>query len=575
MKRIKKVFCLLMSVLFVSGVVGPMTVKADDVTASRVIYTVTFDEAVDVLLSNRISIGNKVGTEVYMTYTVENVKKCEKGIQGVVATNVPTEYYPYATGQLDYNDGDTLLKEGYTYFYKFEVTKTGFKYTIAKAKGNDATYVKLPFTTGEKKGKMEHFGLWLGNGKVTATLNDVRFYDKNGIDLGVQFSPTDAATSTKNVSFSKNSGLNHTYQITAKEQGLAAISNAKKPTSDVVYMEYQVESVNAKLLQTGIILSEAPTDLYPFTNGYMQYESTDKAGTGRLLKQGAEYIIRMEKNVYGLSATVQCTYKGEKEVFEFETSVGTYDKQDEYFSLWFSEATSLDFVLKNFKCYDSNNNNLGVQCNVPFSLEHVGELEDYTGCEAVYYCEENGSVIALYADQSMKYTEGGKTRKGNYSVDDKKDKIITLSYDEGKEIYEYYFRKFTDENGRVYKRLGTYVVSFETGNDTVIEEQVLSAKTGYKVMKPAEPEMVGCTFKGWYTSDGVEFDFDAITTESTTLYAKWEGEQRENTAVKIAGVDINNNDNYLPIILAVLVLSISAGCSVLLMRGGKKNEEHK
>ena len=579
-KRMKaKLSFLLGAVLLVGSIGYPSTAKADTVKVSTEDYIVSYQDSVDIFLSNKKSIGSEVGTEVYLTYTVESVDRCEKGQQGVVATGKPTVPFPYSSGQMEYCQDKQLLQEGYTYFYKFAVTKAGFEYTIIRAKGEESCYLTMPYSIGAKEDTMEYFGLWMGTGAVTAKLTKVRCYDKNGNDLGVQLSRSTDASCAKDVSYSRNTGLNHSYRVTVDNQISVAISNLKVPTSDTVYMEYTVESSNTKIYQTGLIISQAPEANYPFNGtGYMLHARVPDKDDGSLLMEGAQYIICMERKDDEFVAYVQRTYKGEKEVFSFPTPVGEYNKELDYFSLWFGEG--LDYpvtcVLKDFKCYDSNNNNLGVQCNKKFVAEHSGEIEDYAGCEAVYYCAEDKSFIALYEDHTMTYTKEGKSSKGTYYVSDLKDKVITLSYGEGKEVFDYLYKRFTSKDGKVYERMGTYKATFVTGSKDKIETQVLSAENGFVVMKPENPKKDGSEFKGWTTKDGKAFDFDTIMTQSVTLYAKWSGEATREMATIGIGKSVADYSPYISIAVGIVILAGGmTGCVLLIRKGGKKSEKNK
>ena len=119
-KRINAKLSLLLGVVFLLGGIGcPSTAKADTVKISNEDYVVSYKDSVDIFLSNKKSIGSDIGTEVYLTYTVESVDRCEKGQQGVVATAKPKVPFPYSSGQMEYCQDKQLLQEGYTYFYKF------------------------------------------------------------------------------------------------------------------------------------------------------------------------------------------------------------------------------------------------------------------------------------------------------------------------------------------------------------------------------------------------------------------------------------------------------------------------
>ena len=54
------------------------------------------------------------------------------------------------------------------------------------------------------------------------------------------------------------------------------------------------------------------------------------------------------------------------------------------------------------------------------------------------------------------------------------------------------------------------------------EPPVTMEFTGDTVPRPDDPTMEGYNFLGWYTEDGILFEFSSVVTSSLTLYAKWE-----------------------------------------------------
>ena len=576
-KKIVTMIILLTCGLLWGSVVNiPITAIASDVKVSDVNYKVSYDGATDIFLCNKNSIGSDVGTEVYLTYTVDTVELCESITQGVIATGMPESFFPYEAGTMDYINKKQLLEEGYTYFFKFEITEEGFEHVIIKAKGKESAYLNMMYTIGEKTDAMEYFGLWLGSGNVKAQLKNVRCYDRNGNDLGIKTSHSDGVSYSKDVSLSKNKQLNHYYTVSIKEQNTVALCNMKKTDCDTVFMEYSVQSSESSICQPGVLLTREPTTIFPYDdgNGYMLYENMEQEGNGSLLVEGADYIICMKKTTQGLDVTVQRTFKGEKKVFSFPLSAGEYDNKFSYYGIWLGQGTDypVNCVLTNFKCYDSNNNNLGVQCNTMFTIEHFGEIEDYADCEAVYYCEEDESMIVLYKNKKMLYVENEVIKSGTYHISDSEDKIITLSYGEGKEGYSYLYRRITSAEGKNYERLGTYKVSFVTGDDSTIETQILSATNGYIVEKPENPVKEGTTFVGWVTRNGEEFDFNSYVTKSLTLYAKWLDEDgRETVAIldKTGPVDYSP---YISSVVGVIILVVSiTGCVFFIRKGGNRH----
>lgn len=69
-----------------------------------------------------------------------------------------------------------------------------------------------------------------------------------------------------------------------------------------------------------------------------------------------------------------------------------------------------------------------------------------------------------------------------------------------------------------------YKVTFESNGGSAVD--AISVKEGLTIILEA-PTKVGHTFKGWYTSNGYEYEFTMATpvTRDITLYAKWEKEK--------------------------------------------------
>lgn len=564
----------------------PTTANAVEwnVTPSKVNYFVEMNDASNIFLCNKKSIGTKVGTEYYMTYTVDSVDEeaLELANQGVMGTNVPANPYPYLTtedgkgGYYMLDNANKLLVEGRTYFIKFTITEDGYQYRAAWAQNNKSRYLEFNLSTaGEVKTELGYFGVWFGCNHITGSLTKVRFYDKAGNDLGAQVTVNKNAEVGREDPFPKDTKVEHTYDIILKDRTNVAISNKRVPTSDTVYMEYKVESVeNTHAYQTGVILSSAPTAGYPYLNGLMYFnrgmdvtieKDVTKVDGGPLLQQGAEYLIIFERKTDALEVTAQKTLNGKATYITFEITFGSYSKDADYFSLWFGEGPDfkVNATLTDFKCYDSNKNNLGVQCNQTCEIIHHGQLEDYAGCEAMYVCKEDYSLYALYEDQSLKYTENDETQSGTYRVE---DSVLTTQLVDEKRNYDFKYRFFIGEDERTYRRLHSYKLTFDTGDGSKVESQVLNADNGYMPMRPSEPTLEGNTFEGWYTSDGEEYKFDRIATESMTLYAKW-----KNVNYK----QVNTNRlfyamPYIAIAVGTVLLVASAVAGVIIIKG-KKN----
>lgn len=569
MKKIGGQFlAILLSVIILTIAVMPASVKA--VKTSSTEYTVTMENAVDIYVGNKVPVNAKKGKEVYLVYTVDSVdKKATTSYQhGVVGSDDGTAQYPYENGGIfQFNMTPCLMDVGYTYFYKFSVNDDGFDCVVVKAKGKEKSYVNFTSTYGEATDDYKFFGIWLGCGNATAKLTHVMCYDESGKDLGV-YGSTVKVREDAPMQYDKQ--VQHAYNVTAKNASNVALCNAKKTDSDIIYMEYTVKSTDSNLYQTGVVSTNKPTNDYPHNSGILVYDYfPDKPGNGYLLEEGASYIIRFVKGEDSFYADVQKTKNGVFEYYTFPNQYGTYDAQAPYIGLWFGENPNYQMTAEivNMKCYDENGNNLGIRCNQSVvNIDHLGEKEDYSSCEAMYYCEETETLIALYADTKGKVVKEDTTEEIQYRI---WDRSITLMYEDGKECYDYLYQKIYDDDV-TYVRLGTYYVEFETGTDTKIERQTVNTDTGYTAMKPAAPVREDAEFEGWVTADGKDYDFDAVVTESLTLYAKW------SDGIAYVNADVKEKADITPYVMcgaSVCVLAAGVLGCVSMVRRNKRHEK--
>ena len=589
MKKMCKVISLglLLCMLFQTCVLGVSAEGNVKVTGSE--YEVYYTGIYNTFLYNKKSIGSEPGTEYYLTYTVESSKECgiKNGILGTTDSQMmPSFQEPkgimYYEQQEPETKNENLFMEGYTYFIQYVVTEDGFRYKAARAKGDKAEYFTLneeknDFTAGEKKFKLDRFGIWLDAGVSNIHLTHVRFYDKNGNDLGLA-SKDGMLAIVQNSYRAKNKTVDHHYTIEANDLSNIAISNAKPLLTNKMYIEYTVKSSDSKCNQNGIICSNQPKQGMPHTKGFLRLFDDQS-----LLQVGADYLITLEKKNDNFTALIQITKNGKTTYAAFPALFGEYSKDYQYFSLWFGEQLNHStFVLENVKFYDANGNHLGVQSNnKELDIDHFGELEDYAGCEAVYYCKENASYYALFANQELYFTNNMQTVKGTYSV---KNNVITITKDDQTEDLAYMFQHITDSDGNQYRRLYTYKVKFVTGTNVEIETQTLNTTTGYTAQIPDEPVMEDCTFVSWCTADGKEFDFNSIVSESKTLYAKW----TDDAGVVYMALDSGklqaqrDFNTYAVIGVSALVAVLTIVCGAFMIRGGvrygsnsKKKEKNR
>lgn len=563
----KRVFAMLSAVMLL--VLFPLSVQA--VTPSSEEYTVSMQETYDVFIGNETPVTLGKGKEVYFVYTVESVdaKTTTSYQHGIVASDNIKERYMYENGGiLKYSNTSGLLEVGSTYFLKFTATDAGIECIAVRDDGKTREVVDFPEVYGDATDTYSHVGIWFGCGNVTAELSHVLCYDENGKDLGV-YSTT--ATVPPSKPFQYDTKVQEAYDITADGAINVALYNLRPTDADVIYMEYTVESSESKLYQTGAFTTTKPEQHYPHENGFLAHENfTENLGNGYLLMPGASYIVKMTKGEKAFNVQVQRTINGEHEVHSFAGAYRTYDPQAPYVGLWFGEGPSYPatFRMVNVKCYDEEGNSLGIACNQnSVGLEPKGEKPDYTGCESLYFSKEDNALIALYSDKTVKVIKNGKTTEGTYKI---WDSTLFLAVDGEEYTYEYsYQRFFTDSVA--YNRLGTYHVSFETGTDEVIEKQIINQGSEYMASKPQDPVREGATFEGWVLSDGTEYDFDSIVSESITLYAKW------SDGVTYESVDVASAFELTPmitIICSVAILVIAVVVGVIIVRcGGKKNAD--
>ena len=481
----RRINAFLMSFVMLLGLIctiGAGAIQADAVTISNQEYEVYFTGRHSLYLCNKKTAGNAVGTEYFLTYTVE--RATSSGSQnGFLGTCAPEEQFPYIDGngllyyQQRQSEKETpeLLMEGYTYFVKFMVTDTGYRYLAARAKGESSEYfvIEGKATAGEPKDKnYGYFGLWFGDGVTDAHLTDVRFYDASGNDLGV-WSPRSLANVVKSGEVKKDTKIDHWYRTSSVEQVNLAISNAQPLTTDRMIIEYTVAEATSSCNQAGIALSNYPQNTYPHANGYLKYESVAEGESSFLLIPGAEYQIVLDKGNFGFSAYVQITKDGKTTTKVFPLISGTYDKEAQYFSLWFGtgQQGKSSFVLENVKMYDGKGNNLGVQANNSnVQIRHFGSMLDYAACEAVYFCKETGATYTLYQDQTLTYIDSGNKAEGTYNI---RNNEISIALSGETKTYNYLYTGFTVDN-KYFKRLYTYQAKFVAGNGTEDQIQVLA-----------------------------------------------------------------------------------------------------
>ena len=546
---------------------------AGDVTPSTTEYEVELYQT-GIFLGNEKGVNVSGGEAVYLTYTVSEVAEDTTTQSGLVATTDREEAYPYLKGVMQFNNLKSLLmRPGYTYFIKFEVTEFGFEYVAVYSNGSDENYeTGFIHTTGEVVDNMQYCGIWLSGGDLTAKLTHVRCYDKKGNDLGVAVQGGMVLDPT----FTPNPNVQHSYEFTLDNAHAIAISNERYSKAKDIFMEYEVKDVTNTLEQTGFIMSNSPTAMYPYdgNQGFMMFQNIHDGSGGELAIPGAKYLLRFTRTDDGYEVRARYTLNGSNHYVLFPNTIGTYNPKYGYASIWLGSG-DLTATFFNVKCYDGEGKNLGIQTNQEdVEIIHYGGWEDYSVCSAMYYCKDNDTVITLNEDCSATVQKAGEknAQNGTYKIDG-----LTLTMEAGGKSsnYEYSYIQMTDESNHTYVRLKEYAVKFVTGTEDIVE--TASKENGYQIKMPENPTMKGNTFKGWYLGNGKEYTNPSITTKSQTVYAKWvdgDGNEYLATSAGIEAVKADRTPLIIGILCLLIVLATAAGI-ILVIKKGAKDEANK
>lgn len=572
-KTLKKVLCALTACLWFCFS-AMTTIAAEKVTPSTTEYTVELYKS-GAFIGNDKALDVTNGEAFFLTYTVDSVKRDTTTQSGLIATENCESPYPYVDGIMQFTNLESLLlKPGYTYFYKIQVTEFGFEYVVICSNKEEEGYV-TGFTqqVGEIKENMKYCGVWIAGGEdseIAAKLTHVRCYDKNGNDLGLTVKNGTVIDKT----FRENSSTRHTYEFSLDNQQSLAISNSKYTKAETIYFEYEISDVKKnEVEQNGFITTNSPATAYPYDggNGYMKWQNYPNEPGGVLTVPGAKYLIRFVKTSKGVEITARYTLKGGDTYIEFPLEVGKYDADTGYCSLWLAgKGCTAKFT--NVKCYDGDGNNLGIQLNdKSIEVIHYGGLEDYSVCEGAYYCEELDTMITLKADCSVNVQNYSKKTQdtGKYTVDDLK---LSMEVNGKKSTYEYAYIHMVDEEGNIYVRMKEYQVRFVSGEETQV--QVASMENGYIIAEPEDPIIEGNTFLGWCLRDGTEYNFETVVKESATVYAKWQdGDGNVYLAIDDVAIEGGVDMSFVIVIISCVLLAVITvvGCIWF----GKKGRGHE
>jgi hypothetical protein len=130
----------------------------------------------------------------------------------------------------------------------------------------------------------------------------------------------------------------------------------------------------------------------------------------------------------------------------------------------------------------------------------------------------------------------GETITVSYTEDDNYE--LTALYVNGKAIEGTTFEMPNEDvtvQGLFNKIIVMYNVTFMVSTLVYDEQEVL---TGSSAVAPADPEVIGAYFAGWYTADGEKFDITSPIMEDTVLYAVYTAEDpsTEQTSKLVASM---------------------------------------
>lgn len=574
-KTTKRVLAVMFCALLLFGSISAQA--KEEVKPSTAEYEVHISSANHVFIGNKKPVDWKVGNKYFLVYTVEEVTQDTSKQGGAVITTDPTVTYPHTKGGMNHaNKEGLMLKEGYTYFLRFEVLENGVHTLVARAKGSENEYLRLTVPAGDLTTKGPYFGAWISEGLMTAKLTKVRCYDDKGNDLGVYGNENQRVTVIDTSVMTPNTSIKHSYSFSLKEAGRIAFGSLRPTDSKVVYLEYTIKNIKAKdVIVNGAILTNQPTAVYPYeTDGKMNFwmHRGDYDGESQFLDEGAKYIYRFERDDESdtMNILIRRTVNGKHTYITLPHYAGTYKDGFRYVAAWYGEYCSLTADFVDVKCYDAKGNNLAIQTNQGVKVTHYGPLEDYSKCEAVYYCKETNTFITLDDEcNASKLVAGeGKALMGTYQV---QEAVMTLTIGKDVEKFDYRYASFVDVDGNVYMRMKENTVTFHSRSvgGEVIESIQATAENGYKVTEPEAPKTKGLTFVGWRTGDGKEFDFNQVIVNNVDLYAEWDGEG-EYTLTSI--LENITKEVSLPVVIGVSIGLVGlTGVGIALMYRRKKN----
>ena len=375
-----------------------------------------------------------------------------------------------------------------------------------------------------------------------------------------------------------------TYSFTFENSFNTCISNRETTDTGVVYMEYEVGEVTQDTTyQMAILNASDPSvaQIGGMGQSIFHYANYERAAGCPLLVPGASYFICFAQKDDKFEYYVQRTLNGKVELVKFPEYVGHYEKSYDYFTIFFGEG-GLNYTIsaefKNFRCYDGNGKDLGVQFDFENKMTEIkqhGRITDSTLFEGAYYCEDKPELGLYVLEKDFKGFSMIDSVKRELSYDvygnGGEAETLYITSTGGKSGWDYSYLIMKDEAGNTFKRLQNVKVTFVVGDETTVQE--LTAKDGYRIEEPKEPKKAGHKFLGWYLGNDEKYEFDSVIDESITLYAKWEDDAPN--FITVQQLEVQNN--ILPIVVGiggfVLIIAGAIVCNIWIRR--KKHHVEK
>lgn len=154
-------------------------------------YSITLKDNYNVAISNRKFSDSNV---LFMEYTVKSVTQDKLSQSGLIYNSAPQNEYGTGIWKNEEHDmqnymGCRLLIPGVTYFIRCTKTEEGCDVVVKYNVNGEDNYYTYPRFWGERNPGSGFLSLWFGEGpnaKVSAELVDIKCYDKEGNNLGVQ-----------------------------------------------------------------------------------------------------------------------------------------------------------------------------------------------------------------------------------------------------------------------------------------------------------------------------------------------------------------------------------------------------